>query len=319
MEDNKVQNAELEELKKTINTLKGKLTTLENKKESLERDCKDLIAKTIYQKRQDIERSYDEVIREAETRLKAVEKEKESEKKKNLNRIVEQNTRGVRENNIYLTNEIKKILKDNKLPGFVNSGFYMTLWHPTKIGEIFGVIFAVVILLAVPSLLSFVIFKDELIKQFPNNFIRYIIIALIYFAFIFVFGLIWLSIDKLTKKKPEVLDKIVELRKNIEDNKKEINKITKDTEQNTSVDNYDYTKLDREIEADRLEVENYKNKKKEVMDNFVNVTQDEITRNIEFESNKEINVIVAEMEDVKAELATAQTKHDELKLKMATE
>ena len=120
-ENKSPEQIKLDELKKSINTFKGKLTTLEEKKEKIEKETKELIAKTIYQKKQEIERSYDEVLREAEVRLKSVEKEKEVEKKKNLSKVVEQNTRGVREDNTYLQNEIKKVLKDTGLPGFVNS------------------------------------------------------------------------------------------------------------------------------------------------------------------------------------------------------
>ena len=319
MEENKVENTKLDELKKKINTLKGKLTTLEEKKKDLENKAKELIAKTIYEKKQEIERSYDEVLREAEVRLKATEKEKESEKKKNLDRVVEHNTRSTREDNTYLKNEINKILRDNKLPGFVNSGFYMALWYPKSIGSIFGVFIAVIIVLLIPTLLSFVIYKKELLVQFPNSIIRYIVIALIYLAFIFVFGLIWLIIDKLTKKNIAALDNIIELRKNIEENKTKIANITRETTQNMNDSEFDYTKLDREIEAERMEVENYKKKKKEAVDNFVNVTQDEITKGIESAASKDIDAIVNEMDEVKAELSTVQTEHDELKLKMATE
>ena len=80
---------------------------------------------------------------------------------------------------------------------------------------------------------------------------------------------------------------------------------------------FDYTKLDRGIEAGKIEVENYKNKRKEAIDNFVNNTQDEIEKKIEFEASKEINVIVAEMEDVKASLTATQKEYDELKLAIA--
>ena len=94
-ENKSPEQIKLDELKKSINTFKGKLTTLEEKKDKIEKENKELIAKTIYQKKQEIERSYDEVLREAEVRLKSVEKEKEVEKKKNLSKVVEQNTRGV--------------------------------------------------------------------------------------------------------------------------------------------------------------------------------------------------------------------------------
>ena len=317
MEENKVVNTELEELKKNINTLKGKITTLDNKKKELERNAKELVAKTIYQKKQEIEKSYDEVIKEAEVRLKSIEKEKLEEKKKNLNKIIEHNTKSFRENNVYLVNEIKRILKDNELPGFVNSEFYMTLWNPTNILDVMLNFLLVIIVFAIPSVLSFITFKDALIKAFPNIIIRFIIIALIYLAVIFVFALIWLAIDKLTKKKPDVLKEIIELRKNISDNKKEIARIAKTTSEETTDDNFDYTKLDREIEAGKLEIENYLSKKKEALDNFINVTEGEITNKVEFELNKETSVLNQEIEKVKLELSKLQEKHDTIKLNEA--
>ena len=318
MEENNVVNNKLEELKKNINTLKGKITTLDNRRKELEKNARTLIAETIYQKKEEIEKSYNEVIKEAEVRLKSVEKEKLDEKKKNLNMIIEQNTRSFRENNIYLVNEIKRILKDNDLPGFVNSEFYMTLWNPTNILDVMLNFLSVIIVFAIPSILSFVTFKDALIKAFPNNIIRFIIIALIYLAVIFVFALLWLVVDKLTKKKPDVLKEIIELRKNIADNKKEIAKIAKTTSEETTDDKFDYTKLDREIEAGKLEVENYKAKKKEALENFTNVTEEEITKKIEAEANKEIDVLNQEIENVKKNLAKLQEEHDTIKLNEAT-
>lgn len=318
MEENNVVNNKLEELKKNINTLKGKITTLDNRRKELEKNARTLIAETIYQKKEEIEKSYNEVIKEAEVRLKSVEKEKSDEKKKNLNIIIEQNTRSFRENNIYLVNEIKRILKDNNLPGFVNSEFYMTLWNPTNIFDVMLNFLSVIIVFTIPSILSFVTFKDTLIKAFPNNIIRFIIIALIYLAVIFVFALLWLVVDKLTKKKPDVLKEIIELRKNIADNKKEIAKIAKTTSEETTDDKFDYTKLDREIEAGKLEVENYKAKKKEALDNFTNVTEAEITKKIEAEANKEIDILNQEIEKVKKDLAKLQIEHDTIKLNEVT-
>lgn len=318
MEENKTVNSELEELKKNINTLKGKITTLDNKKKTLEKEAKELIAKTVYQKKQEIEKSFDEIIKEAETRLKSAEKEKLNEKKRNLDILINQSTNSFKENNIYLANEIKRILKDNNMPGFVNSEFYMTLWNPTNILDVMINFFAVILVFAIPSILSFVTFKDALIKAFPNNIIRFIVIALIYLAVIFVFALIWLLIDKLTKKNPNVLKEIIELRKNIFDNKKEISKVSKKVSEETTEDNFDYTKLDREIEAVKLEVENYKTKRKEALDNFATVTENEISKKIETEANKDISVLDAEIENVKTELARLQEKHDTIKLNEAT-
>ena len=223
--NNNPKVAELEELKKSINTLKGKLTTLENNKKKIEDEANELIASTIYQKKQELERSYDEIIKEAEHRLKAAEKEKADERKKNINKLVEHNTRSVRENNKYLNNEIKRILSENKLPGFINSDFYMSIWDPTTLKEKIGAFIAVLVVLVIPSVLSFGLYAKKLEEAFPSSTLRTFIIVLIYLVAIFIVGIIWLLIEKVTKKNPEVLKEVKELRKNIEDNKAEIVKI----------------------------------------------------------------------------------------------
>ena len=317
--DKNVNNSELEELKKSINTLKGKLTTLESEKKELEKEANELIGSTIYQKKEEIERSYNEVLKEAEVRLKVAEKEKAEEKKKNLARVIEQNTRSVKENNVYLKNEIKRILEEKKLPGFVNSSFYMSVWNPLTLTEKIGAILAAVIVFLIPTIISFVIYKEKLIAAFPNNILRYIVIVLIYLAVIFIVGFVWLLVERLTKKDLDALKEIREIRKNISDNIKEIEKISKETSKEMTDDKFDYTKLDRDIEAGKIEVEKYKEKKKEAMEHFVNVTQAEIERRVGADARAGIEAINNEIEKVKLELTQTQNKHDELKLKLVEE
>ena len=99
--------------------------------------------------------------------------------------------------------------------------------------------------------------------------------------------------------------------------KKEIEKIIVETNKGATDDKFDYTKLDREIEAGKIEVENYRNKKKTALENFVNVTQDEITKKVGEEARKGMDAVDKEMEDVKKELADFQKKHDTLKINIA--
>ena len=210
-------------------------------------------------------------------------------------------------------------MEENKLPGFVNSGFYMGVWYPTNIVEWFIGVVVAIIVLAIPTIISFVIAKDSLVKAFPNAVIRYIIIALIYLGVIFIAGLIWLGIDKMTKKNMETLKEIKELRKNIMDNNKAIEKITRDTNKEMTDDKFDYTKIDREIEAGKLEVENYRKKKEDALNHFDSVTTEEIKAKAKVEVEKKTGSIAREIEQVKAEIDSLQKKHDEFKLSMAGE
>lgn len=317
MAEEKNLNPELEELKKQINVLKGKITTLESNKKELEKEVEEVIGRTIYEKKKGLERSYDEVLKEAEQRVKAKEKEKADERKKNIDRVVNENTKETKESNIYLLNHIKNILKENKIPGFVNSDFYMGAWCPTTFKEwIIGIVTTLVILL-IPTIIVFGTSRESLLKAFPNNVFRIIICALIYFGVIFVFGIIWLIIDKLTKKNIEALKEIKEIRKNIDDNNKKIIKITQDTNKEMTDDKFDYTKLDREIESGKLEVENYKKKREEALNHFETVTVEDIKKKARGEVEKKLKPIDREIDRVKKEIDNLQKEHDELKLSLA--
>ena len=319
MASEKVVNEELEGLKKQLNTLKGKITTFEAMKKELEKEAQELINKTVYEKRRDIERSFGEVLLEAEQRLKAAEKEKADERKRNIKRLVDENTKSTKESNVYLNNEIKQILTDNKLPGFVNSEIYMSMWHAKNPKQILIAAVCFLVLLLVPTYICFVLKAESLKKTFELDFLRGIVILLIYFIFIFVYGLIWLLIDKKTKGNEEALNKIVEIRKNISDNKKEIAKISKETETNASDENFDYTSLDRNIENNKLEVEKYKKQKEDALKSFDEVTEKEIEARVMADANVAIKQIDKDITKMKKELTETQNKHDDLKIKLAIE
>ena len=304
----------LEEMKNQINILKGKASTLESNIKTMEKETEEAIGKMIYEKRKGLERSYGEVLKEAEQRLKAKEKEKVEERKKNIEKVVKENTKETREGITYLKNHIKNVLKENNIPSFVNSTFYMGVWCPSTVVEWCIRLLVIAIVLLIPTIISFVVAKDNLITAFPNAVCRYIIIALIYFGVIFIASLIWLLVDKMTKKNIDVLNEVKEFRKNILDNNKKIAEITKKTNEEMTDDKFDYTKIDRDIEAGKLEVENYKKKKEEAITHFETVTEEEIKKNAKSEMEKKIRPIEREIDKVKEEIDELQKKHDELKL-----
>ena len=128
-------------------------------------------------------------------------------------------------------------------------------------------------------------------------------------------GLIWLSIDKLTKQKIEVLKEIKEFRKNIAEDNKEIEKITKNTAKEMTDDKFDYTKLDREIEAVKIEVENYRKKKEDAINYFENTTKEEIKNKAKNEVEKQTKPIIKQIDELKKEIEDMQEKYNEKLLK----
>lgn len=169
--------------------------------------------------------------------------------------------------------------------------------------------------MAIPTFLVFYLFKEKLHEMFPNQILWIIIICCIYLIFIFVFAGIWLIIDKATKKKPEALAQIKELRKNIKDSEKEIRKITDKTSKEVKDEDFDYTKLDRDIEAGEIEVKNLREKKQNALNEFSEKMQDDITNKIKDASKPALDEIEKEIDNIKEELSIKQKEHDELKIK----
>ena len=92
MANENVGDPRIEELKKELNTLSGKLTTFESQKNDLIKKRDELISKTVYESKRKIEDTYGEILTEAEKRLDSSKKEKDAERKKNINALVEKNT-----------------------------------------------------------------------------------------------------------------------------------------------------------------------------------------------------------------------------------
>ena len=135
--------------------------------------------------------------------------------------------------------------------------------------------------------------------------------------YLLVIGIIYVFIDSSTKKDKKVLIDIKEMRKNINDNLKDIKKITKDTIQNIKDEDFDYTKLDRDIEGIKYELENAKNKKKEALDTFENETREKIINTIQSANRAELVEIEKELSSAREELLTTEKKYTDKKLEIS--
>ena len=262
---------EEEEIRKSINVIKGRITTFEEKEKEHKKNKELAINKTINDKKNEIENAYSEIIDEAGKRLKNAVEKKEREKKKNLQQLIDKNTKVSKENSVYLKNELKKVLKENKLPRFVNTKLYLSLYNIHSLLEFIICIFVIFItLVGIPFLVNKVLFSDKSIW----------IKILIYAIDILFFGILYMLIDSMTKNKAALKD-VRELRKNIKDNEKEIKRIIRKVQKETTDEQFDYTKLDREIEAVGIEIKNAKENRIKTIEKFNAETRDEITKSIE--------------------------------------
>ena len=313
-------NEVLEQIKKELNLMSGKLTTFEKEKAEILSKKETLINKTIYEKRKSIDSAYNEVILEVEKRLKALKVEKDKEKKENINRLIDQNTKETKDNNFYLNNEIKKIIESNKLPGFVNSELYFSLFSPyTLMQWIKGTIISIIILLVIPFILCYLFIYKNNVLSLDSPTLQIIVAICIGLIYVAIIGSIWLLVDKSSKKNPEALNQIKDIRKNIKENNKTINEIARKTSDEATDDKFDYTKIDRDIEATTLELEKRNEEKKVATEKFVNETEQQIKNKIERDVKPKLDELTSQIEELKAEISTKQKLYDDTRLQSVNE
>ena len=292
---------DIEEKKKDINILKGKKTTYEEKVASLNKTKEEIIEKTIKERRQELERDFDDRFNNIKNRISEAKNKREKERKKNISILIEKETTEKRNNNIFLKNEIKKLLKENKISKIANTNFYLSIYKPTNFFDILRIILYILIFfIGIPVIILVSPIKSQPVK------------ILIIVGIVFFFGCIYLLIDKFVKVDEETVKELKELRKNIKDNKKEIKKITKKINNEKDDSNFDYTAYDREIEQANMDMEKTKKKYQETVDNFENVVKEELKTNIENAANKDIDLVKKEISKIETELEKEQNKFESI-------
>lgn len=294
---------DVEEKKKDINLLKGKKATYEQKVAELNKAKDEIIEKTIKERRQDLDRDFDDRFTNIRNRISEAKNKREKERKKNISLLIEKETTTKRNNNIFLKNEIKRVLKENKVSGIVNTKFYLSVFKPSNIGEFLrALLYFVCCFVLIPFIIIFIYRGQSIWVK--------ILIAIMN---TFFFGCIYLLIDKFTKVDNETLKEIRELRKDIKDNLKEIKKISKTITKDNDDSRFDYTVFDREIEQANMDMEKAKAKQKEAIENFETVVKKELQENIENAANKDIDLLKKELNKIEADLKKEQNKFESIK------
>ena len=300
---------EEEDKKKEINVIKGKIATFDQKVVDLEKAKKDCIEKTVKEKKAELEKSYDDLMINTTQKIKHAREQKEKEIKKNKASQIETDTREKKDNIVYLKNRIKSVLKENKMPFYVNTNFYFSLFkYESAAGVIRAILIIAVLLVVIPGLfVSFV----EPFKSTDNVFLK----GLVFVVFVLIWGGIYMLLEKLSNANDDAIKEIKDLRKEIRENKKQINDITKRINEDTDETKFDYSKYDKEIEQASNDLKILGDKRIDALENFNNVVEKEIVESIEAEADKDIEEAKRNLEKAKNNLVTEEENYEKLKLK----
>lgn len=295
--------AELEEAKKAIIDEAEKhqaVVDAENDIKSKEKELNaqkmfmsDKIESTIKNRRNDIERSHDSTIKEADRDVKEARKNKKEALNKAVNERVKNETSDLAAENKRLKKESKALFKENKMPGFCTSNYYYAMFAP-KGGKDF-LVFALTIVIAIALIPNVVCwFLDwEMIYK-----------ILIYVGIVVFFALIYFLISVWTRSgaKADVLEKARPNKDAIRDNKKSIKKMSKVIKKDDNEGQYGLEDFDSEIIRRQGIYSDKFAAKESALQEFDEVTASHLKDEIEKEMLPGIEKLTQDIENLKAEL-----------------
>lgn len=255
-----------------------------------ERTIDDEIDGVIKKRKAEVSATFDSQLENTKVEIKKVKSKREKKKSKKVSERIKEETADLRSENDRLQEDIKNTMKNDGVPKIFNTRLFHALYYPKGLADI-GIDSVCIVLLFL--LLPNIIFRYVVKTDEP------IVMALIYFGVILVFGAIYLAINaKLKNRYHETFKKVKEIRAKILINNKDIKKIKKSIQKDKDESNYGLEKYNKEIKELEDTMDLITSKKKEAI--------------IEFESTQKTVIANEIREKNKPELLNLQQKHDEV-------
>lgn len=255
-----------------------------------ERTIDDEIDSVTKKRKAEVSATFDSQLDNTKVEIKKVKAKREKKKSKKVSERIKEETSDLRSENNRLQEDIKHTMKSDGVPKIFNSRLFHALYYPKGFTDI-GIDLICVLLLFL--LLPNIIFRYVVKTDEP------IVMGLIYFAVILIFGAIYLALNaKLKNQYHETFKKVKEIRAKILINNKDINRIKKSIQKDKDESNYGLEKFNKEIKELEETLDLISDKKKEAI--------------IEFESTQKTIIANEIREKNKPELLNLQQKHEEV-------
>lgn len=288
------------EIKEELNTLSRAKQVKEEKYKSLEKTKDDVIDEKTKEAQKEISRTYNEMLYQADTKVKNAESEKQKRKSALEKQRIEKDTKVYVEDNDRIKDIIKQKLKNYKLPWFVNTNLYYSLFMPRTFKEIITLIITLILVFGVLPLGLYAYLGKKLEFQNP------ILLIVIYIADIALFGCLYMLIyNKTVDKHKGELEEIHLFRKDMQENKKKIKKTTNKIKNDKDETNYDLADVDAKIRSAKKELDETQDKKLKALRQFEESIKYNITKEVEKAS-------CADIIQARKELDDAHKQYDEL-------
>ncbi|HHT97749.1 MAG TPA: hypothetical protein GXZ90_07635 [Clostridiales bacterium] len=299
----------LNDAKSRVETLKADENHLQKELQILEKSIEDEITLTTKKRKKEVEEAYDSQLSALKEKKKKIKDKRQKNKSKKVNNRIADETSLLIEENRQINKEIKRVLKQDKVPRLVNTRLFYAVYKPKEIVDILIIISTFIIaLLLIPSAVYYFLYKDGGIKA----------LITIYFIDAGFFTFIYLLLQHFVKEKhPEAIDKIKGLRNDIKSNKKIIRMIKKKIVKDKDDSPYGLEKFDKEIgEIEKDEMALNKDKKDAIIE-FTNNTSKVIAVDINNFYSEKLQLLNDEYKEKYEELRSVEDRIKNLTVNIA--
>ena len=268
----KVKLIQLDRYQNDNSGLHGDGKKLEKSIKAKETSIEDEIDLTINKRKNEIEATYNKEINKAKEEITKVQNKKNQSKNAQVSERIKLETADLVSEYENMETEIKSKIKDGKVPSFVNTNLFYSLYMPKGAKELVAAIAALLlVLLIIPCGIYFIILTEQKVS--------YLIV--IYVLTIVIFGGVYIFIGN--KVKDKYLSSIKEvrvIRTNMSKNKVKRNKIRKKILKDKDESVYSLEHYDNQINSIKNKIEGIEGRRKEAIALFDSDTKPVIIEEI---------------------------------------
>lgn len=273
-----------------------------------EKAVADEIAATTRRRKDEVAASYDREISSAQENLRKLRSQKEQAKNAGKKERIQEETAEAREENRALSEELRTLLKKNRVPKLCRSRWFFLLFMPRGVWERIVVGALTLFVLFILPYLTFCLLTTE----------SPLMLSGLHFIFFLVFGGLYQLINERVKYKYiDILRQAAQMRQKIEQNEKQIYLITTSINRDSNEEHYDLADHNYNIAKAEAQIEEIGSKKQEALQTFEAVTRHVIEDEIEEGSRQRIEQLKADIEENRKELSEAKELVSALSIEVA--
>ena len=274
-------------LKQEEDQLRSEEARTRTELEAEEKKLKADIDRSIKERLNEINRTYDGEISKAKDELKKAQAKREKARNQSVKARIAEETKGPLDEAAEKLRNMKEAFRKQHMPAFTTTRLYYSLFMPHRFKDFLLLVFLIVIcFIAVPCGIYFL--------ALPENLRSPVLLAVIYVLSVLIFGGLYTWIGNSSKSKyTDMLRMGKETWDDLAANQKQVRKLTRQIRRDKNEERYNLGAYDDEIARASQAVQEAEARKQEALTNFDTVTKNIITDELTQNSSEKIGRLMS--------------------------